>query len=482
MSLRELDRSIYQSPFVERYASDEMLHLMSDDVKFGTWRRIWTTIGKVRFKMQAGVTQEQVDEMHAHVNDLIDYARVRTFEKDMVHDVISHQLTFAEACPLSRSIMHDGLTSCDITDNADLVILRQAMRMIQVKIARVIFHLQQFSLIQTEVPVLGYTHLKEASPVTLGKRVCYWIRDLLMIQSFLDNAIGELKLRGIKGTTGTQAQYLKLFKGDWGKVLEAEELFALCLDFGSCYPITGQTYSRLVDADVTSILSKLGAVTENMGWNLRMWAHLGEVAEPFGEKHRGSSGMPWKINPKYAERMCGIGRFLQCLQIPALQTYAVQIFERTLDDSVCRRLFNPESFLAADSVLRIMQFIAQSPTVHENVIKRNLKAFLPVLATENMLSAMVEKGSDRDEAYKRLQKYSLEAMKRISEGHDGGFFELIREDFFFSPIWGELDQLLNPSTLTGAAALQTKRFLETEVARALEPYQDDLDERVELEV
>ncbi|MFH2105164.1 MAG: lyase family protein [Parcubacteria group bacterium] len=480
--LRVLDSTIYQSPFVERYASRQMLGLLSDDMKFKTWRQVWAAIAKVRMLMNAGVTKDQVDEMYLHLPDPIDYQMAREFETRFGHDVIAHQRTFATACPLIGSLMHDLLTSCDITDNADLIIIRDCLGMIREKVVRSIFHLSTFANYQAKVSVLGYTHMKEASLVTVGKRVCGWIRDLMDILTEFDTVIASLKLRGIKGPTGTQAGFLSLFSGDHTKVLEAEQRFADELGFKDCYPITGQTYSRLIDVSVISVLSKLGAVVQNIGWDIRFWQHLNEVQEPFGEEHRGSSAMPFKKNPKYAERLCGLGRFLMFLVNPALGTYADQVFERTLDDSVCRRLFIPEAFLAADSVLRILQYIAQSPIVNLDMIQTNLKRSLPLMATERLLAVMVEVGGDRDQAYQRLQKHSFTAMKKMMSGGDNNFAQLVSDDPFFSLINNQLSELFDPSSFTGAAVQQTNSFLETVVAPAIDPYKSILDVWEELPV
>ncbi len=481
-SLRALDRSIYQSPFVERYASDPMLKLLSDDTKFKTWRQVWAAVAKARMVMKAGVTSDQVDEMYLRLPDAIDYEMAREFEIRFGHDVVAHQRTFATECPLIGSLMHDLLTSCDVTDNADLIIIRDCLVLIREKVARVIFHLSTFAHDQADVSVLGYTHMKEASLVTVGKRVCGWLRDLIDILTELDTVIAGLKLRGIRGPTGTQAGFLSLFDGDHTKVQEAELYFAAELGFEDCYPITGQTYSRLIDAYVVSVLSKLGAVVKNIGWDLRFWQHLNEVQEPFGDEHRGSSAMPFKKNPKYAERMCGIGRYLMFLFNSALDTYADQVFERTLDDSVCRRLFIPEAFLAADSVLRILQYIAQSPIVNLEMIQTNLKRSLPLMATERLLASMVEAGKDRDEAYTKLQTHSFAAMKRMMSGGDNNFAQLVSDDPFFAPISDRLSELFDPSTFTGAAVQLTNSFLETVVNPAIEPYTSILDVREELAV
>lgn len=481
-SLRTLDRTIYQSPFVERYASDQILELLSDDMKFKTWRRVWAAVANARMSMNAGVTSDQVDEMHHHLQDAIDYEMARELETRFGHDVIAHQRTFALVCPKIGSLMHDLLTSCDITDNADLIIIRDCLVLIREKVVRVIFHLSTFAHDQAEVSVLGFTHLKEASLVTVGKRVCGWLRDLIDILTELDTVIASLKLRGIKGPTGTQAGFLSLFDGDHAKVKEAEQYFADELGFEGCYPITGQTYSRLIDTNVISVLSKLGAVAQNIGWDIRFWQHLNEVQEPFGDEHRGSSAMPFKKNPKYAERVSGIGRYLMFLINPALGTYADQVFERTLDDSVCRRLFIPEAFLAADSVLRILQYIAQSPIVNLDMIQSNLRRSLPLMATERLLAAMVEAGEDRDQAYTKLQGHSFRAMKQMMSGGDNNFAQLVSDDPFFASISNRLSELFDPSSFTGAAVQLTNSFLETVVTPAIEPYTSVLDVWEELEV
>jgi len=467
---------------MERYASDAMLRLLSDDVKFHTWREVWTAVAKLRNHFNLGVSADQLAEMISHLDDPIDYEMARQIEGRVKHDVIAHQQTFAALCPLIGDGMHDRLTSCDITDNADLIIIRQGLQLISEGTARSLHYWLKFAYDEADDPVMGYTHIKEASPVTVGKRVCGWIRDLLSVLMDLERITGGLKLRGIKGATGTQATFLELFGNDYGRLLEAEKFFAGELGFKDCYPITEQTYSRLVDVDFMAVLSKLAVVAERIGWNLRMWQHLNEVQEPFSEEQRGSSAMPWKKNPKDAERMCGIARFLKFMVLAASDTYAGQIFERTLDDSSCRRLFITEAFLAADSVLRILQHIGQSPIVHHDVIDYHLRQFVSLMASEHLLAAMVSAGQNRNVSYEKLQQHSFTAMEDIRQGRGNSFETLVRDDDHFAPISGQFDSLFDPSRYTGAAAIQTQTYLDGVVRPALEPYARVLDQRVDLQI
>lgn len=477
-AIRALDRGIYQSPFVERYASDKALRIFSDDTKFKTWRQVWTAYNSARLQMNAGVTSQQVEEMRRGCDVPIDYASAREFEIRFGHDVIAHLNVFAEVCPLIGTKMHDRMTSCGVTDNADLIIIRSGLRHISLYLARTIHHLSRFTTQYAGIPVLGFTHLKEATPVSVGKRACLWIRDLVMMLDEVQRFTRELQLLGLKGATGNQGTFLSLFDGDLAKVQELEEFFAKELKFSSCYPIAGQTYSRLIDARLITILSLLGSVAKNIGWNLRFWAHLGEVTEPFGDEHRGSSAMPFKINPKYAERLCGIGRYLMFLCNPALDTYSEQVFERTLDDSVSRRLFIPESFLAADSALRIMQFIFQDPQVNEGIIQANLAKMLPLMATERILAAMVDADQERETVYARLREYAYAVL----HGGSSSFAELLMSDELFAPVHDRLESFFDPASQIGAAEEQSLQFVERVVQPALAEYDGQLDERVELEV
>lgn len=477
------DHAVWHSPLEGRYASQEMLELFSDDTKYRKWRRVWATITSVRCVMDAGISQAQADELFAHIDDPIDYEHVSELEKKLKHDVAAHMQHFAESCPLTGTMMMDRLTSSEITDNAELIVYREALRLLQVKVARCIFFWSKVADTEMQTAVTGYTHLVRAASVTVGKRISRWIWDLLDVYEDIDRLIKKLKLRGIKGASGTQASFLDLFEGDFGKVLRFEELFAKALDFDSCYDITGQTYSRLVDVDIMAVLSKFGTVVHNICFNIRMWHMQGELQEPFGEGQKGSNAMPWKRNPKDSERGDALARPLISCDVPIKETHAVQLFERTLDDSAIRRLTIPEAFLLADSVARILQYLGQSPVIHHDTIKANLAQYASLMVSERLLSHMVKAGQDREETYRRLQAHSSTAFDRMSKSESNNFEQLVREDSFFAAIAGQFDQLFDPKGDFGAADMQTKRFLVNRVAPVLALYtEEELNKLVDLKV
>ena len=460
----------YDSPLCSRYASKDMQRLFSDDVKFSTWRKLWLELARAEKSLGLPITQGQLDEMSAHLTD-IDYVMAAAEEKKRRHDVMAHVHTFGVACPSAAPIMHLGATSCYVTDNTDLIILRDALGLITEKLARVIDRLAKFADKYRSLPTLGFTHFQAAQLTTVGKRACLWLQDLLMDLRALERARSDLRFRGVKGTTGTQASFLTLFHGDHAKVEELDTLVTKAFDFKSAFIVTGQTYSRKVDSEVMSALAGLGATAHKLATDLRLLAHLKEIEEPIEKDQIGSSAMAYKRNPMRAERVCSLSRHLIALGQDAHATHSVQWMERTLDDSAGRRIYLPEAFLSADAILSILQNVCEGLDVHDKVIARRIRDELPFMATENFIMAIVEAGGDRQLAHEKIRVLSREAASEVKDhGRDNNLIQLIMIDDFFSPIHGRIDELLNPTTFIGRAPQQVERFLAEEVKPALAPY------------
>jgi adenylosuccinate lyase len=460
----------YDSPLASRYASKAMQRLFSDDVKFSTWRKLWLELARAEQRLGLAITDAQLNEMAAHLED-IDYTLAAAEERKRRHDVMAHVHTFGVVCPRSAPIIHLGATSCFVTDNTDLIIMRDGLDLLTVKLARVIDRLAAFARTHAGLPTLGFTHFQAAQLTTVGKRACLWLQDLLMDLRALERVRGDLRFRGVKGTTGTQASFLTLFHGDHAKVEELDRLVTAAFGFSSAFIVTGQTYTRKVDAEVVTALAGLGASTHKLATDLRLLAHLKEVEEPIEADQIGSSAMAYKRNPMRSERVCSLSRHLLALGQDALATHSVQWMERSLDDSAGRRIYIPEAFLAADAILGILQNVAEGLDVHQPVIARHVRDELPFMATENLIMAMVEAGGDRQLTHERVRVLSREAAAQVKEhGRDNDLIERIRADAFFAPIHARLAALLEPSSFIGRAPEQVQRFLTEEVAAALARY------------
>jgi adenylosuccinate lyase len=460
----------YDSPLCSRYASREMQGIFSDDRRFGTWRRIWLALARAQHALGLPVSQAQIDELAAHLDD-IDYGLAKAEERRRRHDVMAHVHTYGVACPGASAIIHLGATSCDITDNADLILIREALQLTALRLARAIDRLAAFAGTHRALPTLGFTHFQAAQLTTVGKRASLWLSDLLRDLAAIERTARELRFRGIKGTTGTQASFLALVDGDADRVDRLDRLVAEAFGFAAVEPVTGQTYPRRVDVDVLNTLAALGSSLHKIGTDLRLLAHLKEIEEPIEPDQIGSSAMAYKRNPMRAERMCSLARHLMVLAGDGLQTAAVQWMERTLDDSAVRRISLPEAFLAADACCGILQNIAEGLEVHPGVIRRRIADELPFMATENIIMAMVAAGGNRQDVHEAIRVHSRAAAAEVKDhGRDNDLIARIRADVFFAPIHPRLDRLLDPGTFTGLAERQTTRFLGTEVAAALRPY------------
>uniref|UniRef100_A0A4W4E740 Adenylosuccinate lyase n=2 Tax=Electrophorus electricus TaxID=8005 RepID=A0A4W4E740_ELEEL len=472
----------YRSPLVSRYASKEMAYNFSDRKKFTTWRKLWIFLAKAEKDLGLPITDAQLVEMEAHAED-IDFARAAEEERKLRHDVMAHVHTFAHCCPTAAPIIHLGATSCYVGDNTDLIMLRDGFDILLPKLACVIDRLANFAEKYADLPTLGFTHYQPAQLTTVGKRASLWLQDLVMDMRNLQRARDDLRFRGVKGTTGTQASFLQLFQGDHDKVEELDKMVTEMAGFKKSYLVTGQTYSRKVDIDSLSVLASLGATVHKICTDIRLLANQKEIEEPFEKEQIGSSAMPYKRNPMRAERCCSLARHLVALVFDALQTASVQWLERTLDDSANRRISLPESFLTADIILSTLQNITEGLVVYPKVIERHIRQELPFMATENIIMAMVKAGGNRQECHEKIRVLSQQAAAVVKQdGGDNDLLDRVQADPYFTPVLNQLDALLDPKTFTGRAPQQVSRFLSEEVKPVLEPYKSKMDVKIELEL
>ena len=463
-----MSHDTYETPLGSRYASPEMLRLFSADHKFGTWRRLWVALAESEMEMGLPVTREQVDELKAHLTD-IDYAAARRHEEQVRHDVMAHVLTYGDVCPKARPIIHLGATSCYVTDNTDILILRDGLALIREKILETLRRLRAFAGEYRDLPTLGYTHLQPAQPVTVGKRACLWMQDLVMDLSDLDDAMASLKLLGNKGATGTQASFLDLFDGDGAKVRALEEKIARKLGMTAVFPVSGQTYPRKLDSRVLSVLSGIAQSAYKFAQDLRLLQSMHEVEEPFEKNQIGSSAMAYKRNPMRSERICALSRHVIALTQDAAMTACTQWFERTLDDSANRRLSLPEAFLATDAVLELYANIASGMVVYPQVIGRHLAENLPFMITENILMEAVRLGGDRQSLHERIRVHSQAAAARMKlEGAPCDLIGRIAADEAFPLDESQLTAMLDAGRYTGRSAEQVDEFLRESVDPLLE--------------
>ena len=472
----------YISPLSERYAGKEMQFIFSEDKKFSTWRRLWIALAETEKELGLDITDEQIAEMKAHVDD-INYDVAREREREVRHDVMSHVYAYGKQCPKAAGIIHLGATSCYVGDNTDIIIMNEALSLVKKKLLNVIDKLSGFALKHKDRPTLGFTHFQPAQPTTVGKRASLWIQEFLMDLNDLEYVQGSLKLLGSKGTTGTQASFLELFEGDMEKVDRLDPMIAEKMGFDGCYPVSGQTYSRKVDARVLNVLAGIAASSHKMSNDIRLLQHLKEVEEPFEKSQIGSSAMAYKRNPMRSERIASLARYVMCDTMNAWITSSVQWFERTLDDSANKRLSVPEAFLAVDGILTLVMNVADGLVVYDKVIKKHLMSELPFMATENIMMDCVKKGGNRQELHERIRELSMEAGRHVKEeGRDNDLLELISSDETFGVTAEELKEGLDPSKYTGCAAHQTERFIKEAVEPVLKKYSGLLGEKGEVEL
>ena len=452
----------YENPLISRYASREMATLWGDQRKFSTWRRLWVALAEAEAELGLPVSTEQISELRAHTDD-IDFVAAQMYERKLRHDVMAHVHTYGDVCPTARPIIHLGATSCYVTDNTDLILIRESLQMVAKRLAAVIIALADFAQQYRDLPTLSFTHLQPAQPTTVGRRACLWAYDLVLDLAEVEHRIATLKARSVKGTTGTQASFLELFDGDHKKVRELEQLVAKKIGFDATYALTGQTYSRKIDAQVLDTLSGVAASSHKTATDLRILAHRKEIEEPFEKDQIGSSAMAYKRNPMRSERICSLARFAMNLAGNAAETHATQWMERTLDDSANRRLVIPQAFLAIDAVLILYQNVATGLVVYPQVIARHLREELPFMATENILMAAVAAGGDRKTLHELIRQHSQSAAAVVKE--QGGGNDLIarlKKDQAFAA--ADIDAAIDPAKLTGRSKEQVDEFLSEIVA------------------
>ncbi len=452
----------YQNPLITRYASKDLVHLWSPQSIHSTWRRLWVALAQAEHELGLDISAEQVAELRSAV-DTIDFAKAAQYERELRHDVMAHVHAYGDQCPSARGIIHLGATSCYVTDNTDLILFKESLKILRDRLVGVIDRLANFAAQYRDLACLGYTHLQPAQPTTVGKRAALWCYDLVLDLEELEHRLDRLRFRGVKGTTGTQASFLQLFDGDHAKVETLDRLVARKMAFDAVAPVTGQTYSRKVDAQILALLSGIGQSAHKAGTDLRLLQSFKEIEEPFEEKQIGSSAMAYKRNPMRAERMCSLSRFVISLSSSAEQTAAVQWMERTLDDSANRRLTLPQAFLGIDAVLILYRNIAEGLVVYPQVIARRLEAELPFMATESILMAGVAAGGDRQELHERIRVHSHEAAREVKEfGRQNDLLERLARDPAFARV--KFDDLMNAANYIGRAPEQVETFLAEIVA------------------
>ena len=447
----------YENPLISRYASAEMSRLFSPQHKHGTWRRLWVALAEAEAELGLAITPEQIAQLQAHV-DNIDFDAAAQYERQLRHDVMAHVHAYGDQCPDAKPIIHLGATSCFVTDNTDLVLLREALQLVCARLFSVIDSLAVFAAQHRDLPTLGFTHLQPAQPTTVGRRACLWAYDLVLDLEELEHRLAALRARSTKGTTGTQASFLQLFGGDHAKVRQLERLVATKMGFEATYAVTGQTYSRKIDAQAIDSLAGVAASAHKAASDLRILAHRKEIEEPFEKKQIGSSAMAYKRNPMRSERICGLARYVMSMQSSTAATTATQWMERTLDDSSNRRLVIPQAFLAIDAVLILYQNVANGLVVYPEVIARNLREELPFMATENILMAAVAKGGDRQEVHERIRQHSQDAAAEVKMyGRPNDLLERLAADKAFVGV--DVAAAVDAKRLTGRSAEQVDEFL-----------------------
>jgi adenylosuccinate lyase len=460
----------YENPLITRYASREMSRLWGAQKKFSTWRRLWVTLAEAQQELGLAITDEQIAELKAHVDD-IDFEAAAKYEREFRHDVMAHVHAYRLVCPTAGPIIHLGATSCYVTDNTDLLLLREALQMICRRLAAVVDRLAAFAAQYRDLACLGFTHLQPAQPTTVGKRACLWAYDFVLDLRELEHRLAELKARSTKGTTGTQASFLKLFDGDHDKVRRLERLIARKIDFDAMYAVTGQTYPRKIDSQILDSLSGVAQSAHKIATDLRILASRKEIEEPFGKKQIGSSAMAYKRNPMRSERICSLARYAISLQSSAANTLATQWMERTLDDSANRRLVLPQAFLAVDAILILCQNVASGLVVYPEVIGKHLREELPFMATENILMEAVAGGGDRQALHERIRQHSQAAASVVkNEGKSNDLVERLAADEAFANV--NFEAAMEPTQFVGRAPQQVDEFIDEVVTPIRQRYDE----------
>ena len=457
------DNSVYQNPLITRYASREMAENFSDEKRFRLWRKLWISLAESEMELGLKITQSQIDEMKKYADD-INFELAEKYEREVRHDVMAHVHAFGDQAKSAMPIIHLGATSCYVDCNSELIILWDALEIIKTKLVNVIDKLSRFALKYRHLPTLGFTHLQPAQLTTVGKRATLWLQDLTMDYNNLVNLQNSFKLRGVKGTTGTQASFMELFCGDESKVKELEKRVVAKLGFDKVYGVTGQTYPRKFDYNVLCVLSQIAQSAYKFSNDIRILQNMKEIEEPFEKSQIGSSAMAYKRNPMRSERIGSLARFVISLPMNSAITASTQWFERTLDDSANRRIVNAQAFLALDGILNIYMNVCENLVVYDKIIAKHIAAELPFMATENIMMECVKAGGNRQELHEKIRVLSMQAGKNVKElGKENNLIELIKADSAFAPVHDKLDEILDAKKFTGRAASQTEEFIANEV-------------------
>ena len=472
----------YISPFSTRYASDEMQYIFSDDNKFRTWRRLWIALARAEQKQGLDITDEQIAELEAHKDD-INYEEAAAREKLVRHDVMSHVYAYGLQCPHAKGIIHLGATSCYVGDNTDIIVMRQGLELVRKKLVGVLAKLARFAGQYKDMPCMAYTHGQPAQPTTVGKRATLWANELVMDLGEIEHRLATLQLRGVKGTTGTQASFMELFGGDSAKVKAVEADVCAQMGFDKVVPVCGQTYSRKVDYNVLSALAGLAQSAMKMATDIRLLANFKEMEEPFEKNQIGSSAMPYKRNPMRCERICALARYLMVDVLNPAMTAGTQWFERTLDDSANKRIAMAEGFLAADAILNILLNVSDGLVVYPKVIRSRVMAELPFMASENIMMKAVKKGGDRQELHERLREHAVAAAAVVKqEGRPNDMIARVEADPAFGLTREEIEAELSPEAFTGRAPQQVEEYLQDVIQPVLDANPEDVGMTAELSV
>ncbi len=464
------DYTIYNNPLITRYASKEMQQAFSDEKRFKLWRKLWVALAEAEMELGLNVTQEQVDELKTYAEN-IDYDLAAQLEREVRHDVMAHVQAYGAYATKAKPIIHLGATSCFVNCNAEAIMLDDALEIILKKLVNVMDKLKAFALEYKDIPTLGFTHLQPAQLTTVGKRATLWLQDLEMDYYNLLRAKESIKLRGVKGTTGTQASFLELFNGDDEKVKELQKRVVAKMGYDKVYGVTGQTYPRKMDYNILCVLSQIAQSAYKFSNDIRLLQSTKEIEEPFEKKQIGSSAMAYKRNPMRSERIGALARYVISLPVNSALTASTQWFERTLDDSANRRIVNAQAFLSVDAILNIYMNVAENLVVYEKVIEKHIRAELPFMATENIMMECVKAGGDRQDLHERIRQLSMLAGQKVKvEGEENNLLELIMEDELFKPVWNKLDDILDAKKFIGRAPAQTVEFIEEEIEPILQKH------------
>ena len=475
-------KNLYNNPLNSRYSSSEMSYIFSDHMKFSTWRKLWVALAEGEKELDLNISERQIEQLRAYIND-INYDVAEAREKEVRHDVMSHVYAYGKQCPEAKGIIHLGATSCYVGDNTDIIVMKEALSLIKKKIAVVLNNLKKFALEYKDMPTLGFTHFQPAQLTTVGKRATLWMQDLVMDMENLEFLISTLKLRGVKGTTGTQASFMNLFEGDEEKVKTLDIIVAKKMGFNKSYDVTGQTYPRKLDSIVLNTLSEIAQSAYKFSNDLRLLQSMKEIEEPFEKSQIGSSAMAYKRNPMRSERMGSLARYVLVDALNPAITAATQWFERTLDDSANKRIAMAEGFLALDGVLNLYINISEGMVVYDKVIKAHVESELPFMATENIMMESVKRGGDRQELHEIIREYSMEATKRVKgEGLSNNLIDNIIKDERFKLSKEEILKIIDPIKFTGRASSQVVEFIEEYVNNILEENEEALSIKSEINV